>query len=107
MATGKVTIVDRSGNVVATGDVSLEGDHFGGTIDLRTTPPALRALFDDFEECVNGQMFSFLDDIEDKIRGFGLKAIFDSGQEVRVDHVQVFPSTGAVSFERLELERQP
>ena len=31
------------------------------------TPAELRTLFDVFEEIVNGQMFVFLDDIQEKI----------------------------------------
>ncbi len=57
------------------------------------------AVFDEFEEIVNGQMFSFLDEIEGKIAVLSLKAAFDSnGSEVSVEELQVYPSTGDVSF---------
>jgi hypothetical protein len=80
MITRTVILIDASRNVLATARVADEGPHYGGTIDLGSTPPALRALFDEFEEVVNDQVFSLVDEIQSKI------------------DLQVFPSTGAVSF---------
>jgi hypothetical protein len=58
----------------------------------------LRVLFAEFEEIVNGRMFAFLDDIQERIGSFLFKAVFADGKEVPVRNLQVFPSTGAVSF---------
>lgn len=93
-----VQLIDQSRTVLATARVTDEGDHLGGTIDLRSTPAGLRALFEEFEEIVNGQMFVFLDDIQDKIGVVPIKAVFDDGSEVPVTDLQVFPATGDVSF---------
>jgi hypothetical protein len=98
-----VKLIDPSRTVVAMAQVADEGAHYGGTIDLRDTPPGLRALFEEFEEIVNSQMFAFLDDIQERIGALSLKAMFDTGQEVYVKDLQVFPSTGDVSFRLAEV----
>ena len=102
MTARTVKFVDPDRNVLAVAHVADEGDHYGGTIDLRETPAALHALFDEFEEVVNGQMFSFLDQIQEKMTRLSLRAVFDSGVEVDVKDLQVFPSTGDVSFKVVE-----
>lgn len=83
---------------MATAQVAEEGSHYGGRIDLRETPANIRALFDEFEEIVNGQMFAFLDDIQERIRAILIKVVFDNGQEEYVKDLQIFPSTGDISF---------
>jgi hypothetical protein len=98
MNTQTVKLIDRSRTIVATALVADEGAHFGGTIELASTPSALRAYFNEFEEIVNDQMLSFLDEIQAKIGSFGIKAIFEDGFEADVKDLQVFPSTGEVSF---------
>jgi hypothetical protein len=103
METRAVKLIDQSRNVVAIAKVVDEGTYYGGTIDLRETPPGLRALFEEFEEIVNGQMFAFLDDIQERIGTLPLKAVFDTGQEVYVKDLQVFPSAGDVSFKLAEV----
>lgn len=103
METRRLKLVDPSRKVVATAQVADEGAYFGGTIDLRETPPPLRALFEEFEEIANGQMFAFLDDIQKRIGNLHLKAVFDASQEGYVKDLQVFPSTGDVSFKLAEV----
>jgi hypothetical protein len=93
-----VKLIDCSGNIVATACVIDEGDHYGGTIDLRHSPAMLRTLFDEFEEIVSGQMLSFLDEIQAKISSLGIKVVLDDGMEAFVKDLQVYPSTGDVSF---------
>ncbi len=106
MQTRIVKLIDQSRNVVATAQVADEGAYYGGTIDLRQTPASLRALFEEFEEIVNGQMFAFLDDIQERIGSLPIKAVFDTGHEVYVKDLQVFPSTGDVSFKLAEVSTQ-
>src|SRR5262245_19616840 len=103
MQTRTVKLIDPSRKVVATAQVADEGAYYGGTIDLRETPTSLRTLFEEFEGIVNGQMFAFLDDIQERIGAFSLKAVFDTGQEGCVKDLQVFPSTGDVSFKLAEV----
>lgn len=90
--------------MVAVAHVTEQGGHYEGAIDLTQTPPRVRALFEEFEEIVNGQMFSFLDEIEDKIAVLSLKAVLDNnGSEVLVKELQVYPGTGDVSFKLAEV----
>lgn len=98
MATRRVRLVDGLRTVLATAEVSDERDHYGGVIDLRTTPADLRHLFEEFEEIVNGQMFVFLDEVQAKIAARVTEAVFEDGTRGRVEDLQVFPSTHDVSF---------
>jgi hypothetical protein len=98
MQTRSVQLVDPSGAVLVTARVADEGGYFGGTVELGDTPAELRALFDEFEEVVNGQMFVFLDDIQARIGAHALRAVFEDGDEVPIKDLQVFPSTGDISF---------
>jgi hypothetical protein len=102
-----VSLIDRFGNIVATAQVADEGTYYGGTIDLRRTPASLCALFEEFEEIVNGQMFAFIDDIQERIGAYRIRAVFDTGQEVDVEDLQVFPGTGDVSFRLAEVTTPP
>ena len=102
MATQTVKLMDPSRKVIATAQVADEGAFYGGTIDLRETPPNLRTLFEEFEEIVNGQMFAFLDNLQARISAVSPKAVFDTGQEAEINDLQVFPSTGEVSFKITE-----
>jgi len=98
MNTQHVQLVDPSRAVLAVAQVADEGGYFGGTIDLRSTPAHLRALFGEFEEIVNGQMFVFLDEIQERISSLPITVVFDDGLEVHIKDLQVFPSTGDISF---------
>lgn len=103
METRTVKLVDPAHKLMAIAQVADEGAYYGGSIDLSETPPNLLALFKEFEEIVNGQMFAFLDDIQERIEALPLKAVFDTGQEVHIRDLQVFPSTGDVSFRLVEI----
>jgi hypothetical protein len=83
---------------VATLDVGWRNGHYEGTIGLDGMSPELRRLFERFEEIVEGQMFGLLDDIEARIATVPLRAAFEDGVEVEIADLQVFPSTGGVSF---------
>jgi hypothetical protein len=104
METRAVKLIDQSRQVVATAQVADEGTYYGGTIDLSETPASLLAMFEEFEEIVNGQMFAFLDDIQEKISGLPLKVRFEAGHEAYVKDLQVFPSTRDVSFKLAEVQ---
>src|SRR5437870_1029764 len=98
MKTKTVKIIDPCGKVVATAQVAKRGDRFAGLIDLGPMPVSLRRQFEAYEEIVNGQVFSLLDEIEEQIGAFGLKAAFEDSSEAVVADLQVYPSTGRVSF---------
>lgn len=107
MRTLNVKFIDQSGQVLATAQVADEGAHFGGSIDLRQTPANIRALFDEFEEIVNGQMLSFLDAVQDKIDSLNIKAVFENEPAGDIKNLQVFPSAGEASFRLAESIREP
>jgi hypothetical protein len=98
-----IYLIDQNAAQVAALDVQFRDDHFEGTISLDATPPQLRELFEQFEEIVENQLFSLLDDIEEKIAAIALRVVFEDGEEADVADLQVFPSTNAVSFKT----RQP
>jgi hypothetical protein len=91
-------LLDMRGNLIAEGSVVDKGDYFGGKLDLANMPTETRKVFEEFEEIVAGQMFSFLDDIEDKIESLALKVVIDPGQLLVVKDLQIFPSNGGFSF---------
>lgn len=93
-----VCLTDPSTTRLATLDVSPVDDRFEGTIDAGRLPDDLRQLFAEFEEVVEGQMFSLLDRVEDRIRAARLRVLWDDGASTPVSDLQVFPTTGAVSF---------
>src|SRR5437763_12674958 len=98
MTTQPMYLVDQSSTRVAVLNVEPSGDRYHGTICLDATPPELRHLFEEFEENVEGQMFTLADEIEDKIGVIPLKVVFPDGTEAFVEDLQVYPSTKRVSF---------
>jgi hypothetical protein len=95
-----VKIIDPCREVVATAQVVRQGNRFVGVIDLDPTPPDLLQQFEEYEEIVNGQEFSLLDQIEEQIGAVGLKVVFEDGSVTAVEDLQVYPSTGRVSFKK-------
>lgn len=93
-----INLVDQSSARIADLNVSLTGDLYSGTISLDATPPQLKRLFEEFEEIVEGQMFSLADEVEEKIGAIPLRVVFGNGMEAYVQDLQVFPSTNRVSF---------
>ena len=98
MSSQRVTIIDQSRQVVATAKVSEQNGCFAGRIDLSPMPATLQHQFQEYEEMVNQQMFSFLDDLEEKIERLFLKAVFADGSVAQLADVQIYPSTKSVSF---------
>jgi hypothetical protein len=93
-----VYLTDASANRLAKLDVSPLSDRFEGSIDLKRLPDELLQLFTEFEGVVEGQVFSRLDPIEERIKSAQFRVTWDDGARTPVDDLQVFPSTGAVSL---------
>jgi hypothetical protein len=93
-----VYLVDQSLAPVAALRVDRENDSYHGTICLDMTPPELRRLFETFEEYVEGQVFTLADEVERKINACRLRIHFPDGTGMLVADLQVYPSTGLVSF---------
>src|SRR6266446_4136671 len=98
MTTQHFYLVDKSSTRVAVLNVEPCGDRYRGTICLDATPPDLKQLFAEFEENVEGQMFSLADEVEEKIGMIPLRVVFPNGTEADVEDLQVYPSTNRVSF---------
>jgi hypothetical protein len=65
-------------------------------------PESLRRRFERYEEIVNDQIFSLLDEIEDQIGAMSFAVVFDDGCEANVMDLQIFPRSGTVSFKVAE-----
>ena len=102
MRTQLVKLIDPNCIVVATAQVIEHGQGFRGRIDLSLMPARLQQKFAEYEEIVNGQMFSLLDEIEEQISALQLKIRFDTGYEVESEDLQVYPSTNRISFRFVE-----
>lgn len=98
MTTQPIYLVDRSLRRIAVLNVALMGECYRGTICLDATPMELKHLFEEYEENVEGQMFSLADEIEERIGSIPLKVVFPNGMEACVKDLQVYPSTNRVSF---------
>ncbi len=102
-----IHLVDESSAPVAQLDVQLRDGVFEGTIHLESTPPSMRKLFEQYEECVEGQMFSLLDDLEDRLAALRLRAILSDGTEADVVNLQVYPSRQSVSLSICQPAKTP
>jgi hypothetical protein len=98
MADQTVKIIDRSRNVIATARVSPREDLFCGEIDLRLMPKELRKRFEEYEALVKGQMFALLDEIEGQIDSLSLRVDMESGREIAIEDLQVYPTSRRISF---------
>ena len=98
MTARPITLRDPSHSVLATAFVEQRGGVFAGQVDLTAMPTEWRQVFDSFEAIVNGQMFSLLDDIEDRIRSLPLTLEFENGRPVVIQDLQIFPTSGRISF---------
>ena len=93
-----ISLIDQRSVSVAALDVQFRDDHFEGLISLEAVSSPLRQLFEQFEEIVEGQMFSLLDDIEEKIEVTRFRVVFENGSVASLSDLQVYPSTNAISF---------
>jgi hypothetical protein len=98
MCTKTVRIIDQCREVVATAQVAQTGERFTGLIDLSPMPASLREKFEEYEEIVNGQMFSLLDEIEEEIGSIALSGVIEGGCESVLEELQIYPSTRQVTF---------
>ena len=96
--TQTVQLIDGTRNVVAVAQVTQEDGLFSGPVDLQSMPAPMRAKFDEFEEIVNSQSFSLLDQIEDDIDRFGLKVAFSEGATHALADLQIYPRGKVLSF---------
>lgn len=97
-----VKLLDANCTVLAIAQVVEHGEGYRGKIDLSFMPVRLQEKFAEYEELVNGQMFSLVDELEEQIRALRLKIRFDTGDEVETEDLQIYPSTKHISFKLVE-----
>ncbi|HYO70580.1 MAG TPA: hypothetical protein VEU33_31325 [Archangium sp.] len=88
------------GVLAGTVEVSEHSDLYRGSIDLSRTPPPILALYSYYEELVNGQVLSLLDDADAHLEALGISFHAEDQEPLRIHDLQVYPSDGAVSFRR-------
>jgi hypothetical protein len=98
MSCQTVFLRDAAHPVIATAQVVEKDSHFAGSVDLTPMPAELRQKFEEYEQIVEGQIFSLLDEIEDQIARFSLKVVWTGGREEAVEDLQIYPSTRRISF---------
>jgi hypothetical protein len=97
-----VTIFDGEGNAVATAKIEFRKEFYAGSVNLERMPESLRLMFEEYEEIVNNQIFSLLDQIEDQISAIPFVAVFDDGCQAHMKDLQIFTKGGTVSFKMVE-----
>ena len=102
MTLRNIKVIDHCRNVVATAQVAERDGYFAGLIDLSLAPTNLRRKFEEYEEIVNGQMFSLLDEIEEQIGALPLKVRFEEGSEFSIADLQIYPGKGRISIKILK-----
>ncbi|MGP0062910.1 MAG: hypothetical protein ACLQGP_04810 [Isosphaeraceae bacterium] len=93
-----VQIVDESRGIVALARVLETDGIYSGSIDLRLMPEDLLRRFESYDEIVNSQMFGLLDEVEEQLAQIPFVAMFEDGNELPIEDLQIYPSEGRVSF---------
>jgi hypothetical protein len=101
MLTKVVEIVDSMQNVVAIAEVEDLGEYYAGSVNLDRMPKYLLSKFEEYEDLVNQQIFSLLDNIEEEIQLDSFTVIFDDDKKFDVDNLQIVPSSSWISFKVL------
>ena len=83
---------DRTGKIWAR--FTDARDAYGAFVarcELLNMPPGARTVFEEHEQRVSRQELSFVDDLKETIRGFGLQVVWDGeDQIIGVADVQLF-----------------
>ena len=95
----EVALIDDTGAVVGVAQVDQERELFSGSVDLRAMPADMLRKFEEFEEIVNDQTFSLVDQVQQEIERLGLKAVFGNGRQEAIDDLQIYPTDGVLSFQ--------
>ncbi len=96
---GKIWLVDAQERMLALIEIeSMKGDVYCGQIIKNSFATEIQTIFDEFDEIVNGQMFSFLDEIEAKIHSLDLRVVEHLGYPpIPVNDLQI-STDGGISF---------
>ena len=98
----KVEIYRSDGTKVVDAVVGAAGDGlYSGT--LTWLDEQLMPTFAEYEELVEGQVFSRIDRIEKTIAQLATFASLSGGDPIEIAELQVYPSTQAISFRQKEV----
>ncbi len=93
-----IRILDQARTHVASAVVAAQEGNFTGQVDPGQMPTAFRRLFEEYEAIVNGQTFSLLNAIEDRIAAVPVTVVFSGEHEAAVQDLQIYPTSGRISF---------
>ncbi|WP_223642616.1 hypothetical protein [Corallococcus sp. EGB] len=91
-------LVDAQGNLIGRVRVSAKGGRWSGEVDLNGAAPSIVSLFAEFEELVNEQVLSLLDDMEAQIARLGARLLVAGEEALPVEDLQIYPAERVVSF---------
>ena len=97
----KGKIFDRQGRILAVVEVKGSPELYIGQIEKLTPDPAIKALFNDYRESVNGQLFVEVDRLDREIEELEPEMVADSGEKFRIWDLQIYPEEMSVSFRPL------
>ncbi|MBN8469543.1 hypothetical protein JYJ95_23825 [Corallococcus exiguus] len=89
---------DAQGKLIGRVSVSAEGSLWSGDIDLSGAAPGIMSLFTEFEELVNDQVLSLLDDMETQVARLGPRFRVAGEEALPVEDLQIYPAQREVSF---------
>jgi hypothetical protein len=97
-----VKIVDLTQNIVAIAEVQSQGNYYSGSVNVDRMPQPLLSQFEEYESLINDQVFSLLDQIEEKIDVNSFAVIFDENTKCYIEDLQILPSSRMISFKVLD-----
>src|SRR5258708_980389 len=81
----RLTLIDAAGNALAELEVTATEDGwFAGTVLSQQLPPKLKDALDWYDEIIDGQMLSYLDQATDAVEQFGLRVRERNGSARKV-----------------------
>ena len=93
---GKFYLPD--GTAVAAVKLRWADGRYSGSVDVTEMPPIVHQLFDRYNQIVENQVLSLLDEVEMDIQSLGLYAVLDGQDRVEVTDIQLFPGARQISF---------
>ncbi|NNC16736.1 hypothetical protein HJC22_13520 [Corallococcus exiguus] len=91
-------LVDAQRNLIDRVRVSAEGSLWSGEIDLGDASPGLVSLFTEFEELVNDQVLSLLDNMETQVARLGPRFRVAEEEALPMGDLRIYQVLRVVSF---------
>ena len=75
-----IRLLDNDQHLLATASVEDTSGCFSGTLCLCEMPALMRHVFEEYEQLANNQVFSLLDEIENRIEAMAIRGQFNDGR---------------------------